>query len=74
MNRGWAWHRKREYDNSVADYSEAIRLNPNNAKAYSGRGIVFGDKGDLDKAIADFTESIRLDGMSPEGYYNRGNT
>ena len=48
------------------------RLNPNDAKAYSGRAIVYGDRGDLDKAVADFTESIRLYSTLPEVRYNRG--
>jgi tetratricopeptide (TPR) repeat protein len=32
-NRGEAWNRKGEYDKAIADYSEALRLNPSYAYA-----------------------------------------
>ena len=28
VNRGEAWQHKKEYDKAIADYTEAIRLNP----------------------------------------------
>jgi len=62
----------REYDRAIADYSEAIRLDPKNAGAYSGRGEAYCFKGEYDRAIADFTEALRLKPTDAEAYRARG--
>ena len=60
-NRGIAWCAKQEYDKAIADYTEAIRLDPKDATAYDDRGNAWYAKNEYDKAIADYTEAIRLD-------------
>ena len=40
-NRGYSWYAKNEYDKAIADYNEAIRLDPKFALAYVDRGIVW---------------------------------
>ena len=70
-----AWPTKKgEHDKAIADYTEAIRLDPKDAEAYCNRGLAYGNKGDYDKAIADYTEAIRLNPKYAEAYYNRGMT
>jgi Flp pilus assembly protein TadD len=44
----------------IADYDEAIRLDPKNPRAFNKRGFVYHDKGDDDRAVADFNEAIQL--------------
>ena len=61
-----------EFDKAIADYTDAIRLDPKCALAYCGQGIAYWFKGDYDKAIADFTEAIRLDPNYANAYRNRG--
>ena len=50
-----------EFDNAIADNTEAIRLNPQYVRAYCSRGTAYGLKGDFSSAVADCTEAIRLD-------------
>jgi tetratricopeptide (TPR) repeat protein len=61
-----------ESDKAIADYTEAIRLDPKLAMAYCNRGVAYGSKGEYDKAIADCTEAIRLDPKLDLAYELRG--
>ena len=60
-NRGNAYYDKKDYDHAIADYSEAIRLDPKFALAFFNRSCVFRDKGDSDRSIDDYIQAIRLD-------------
>jgi tetratricopeptide (TPR) repeat protein/predicted small secreted protein len=64
--------RKAVYDRAIADFTQAIRLDPDNAKAYKERGNAYYIKGDYDRAIADYTQAIRLDPDYALAYHNRG--
>ena len=37
-NRGNAWYQKGDYDRAIANYSNAIEINPSFAVAYGNRG------------------------------------
>ena len=53
------------WDLALKRFSEAVALDPNNAKAFFGRGAVHANRNDYDKAIADYSEAIRLDPQAP---------
>jgi tetratricopeptide (TPR) repeat protein len=56
--RGWSYAKKGDYDRAIADYTEAIRLDPVwSALPYYNRGSAYEKKGELDKALADFREA-----------------
>ena len=63
-----------DYDKAIAEFTEAIRLDPTCAEAYNHRGLAFIVKGDLDQGIADLTEAIRLNPKDALAYWNRGIT
>ena len=42
-----------DYANAIADFTEAIRLNPDNAEIYFNRAITYNTVGNPEKAIAD---------------------
>jgi tetratricopeptide (TPR) repeat protein len=60
------------FESAIADYDEALRLNPEYTSAYNNRGSAKHMLGDLDGAIADFNEVLRLDPEHVNAYYNRG--
>ena len=72
-SRGLAYYDKGDDDRAIAEYNEAIRLDPKFAYAYSSRGLAYDHKGDLDRASPDYNEAIRLDPKYAQAYFNRGN-
>jgi tetratricopeptide (TPR) repeat protein len=63
-----------DLDGAIADYDEAIRLNPHDCDAYSNRAVVRQSRGDLAGALADYDRAIKH--TPKEGlafvYINRG--
>ena len=57
--RGIAYRAKGSYDKAIADYTQVIRLDPNDAKGYSNCASAYTAKRDLDAAVADLTRAIR---------------
>lgn len=49
-------------DEALAQASQAVELNPNNAVSYNER------------AVSDFDKAVKLNPKDPEAYLNRGNT
>ena len=71
-NRGFAYKVTGDLDRSIADYTQAIQLNPKLAKAYSNRCWAYFSKGNTDQAIADCNQAIELNPKDPNGYFHRG--
>lgn len=71
-NRGVERKLKGDLDGALADYTEAIRLNPTDFFAFNNRANVRRDKGDLAGAVADYTEAVRLEPDYAAAYTNRG--
>jgi tetratricopeptide (TPR) repeat protein len=59
-NRALAYENKEKYDLAIADFTEAIRLNPNDADFFLYRGIDKQRIGDKAGADADIAEAKRL--------------
>ena len=71
-NRGVAKLKLGDYEDAIADYDQAIALNPDDADAYYNRGIAKRGLGDHDSAIADFDQGIELKPDDGEAYFLRG--
>jgi tetratricopeptide (TPR) repeat protein len=57
---------------AIADYSNAIRLDPTLAAAWSGRGWARGHQDDWAGVIADYSKAIELAPTLPAAWINRG--
>src|SRR5581483_4766987 len=69
--RGYGYSFKKDYARALNDFSEAIRLNPQDTTSFHARAWLYKERGELDKAIADYTEALRV---KPSGgtYFARG--
>jgi lipoprotein NlpI len=72
-NRGNARVAKNQHDAAIADYDEALKIEPKNAGALNNRGSARSDKGDTEGALADFNAAIKLSGRFASAYFNRAN-
>jgi tetratricopeptide (TPR) repeat protein len=84
-SRGRAWKAQGDDTRAIADYSEAIKLNPQIAAAFNSRGTLYAKRKDWMSAIADFTVAIALAPILPDNlgskdlilalaYRNRGDS
>ena len=61
-----------DIEGAIADYTEAIRLNPNYAKAHNKLGIIRArNLKDYPAAKADFDRAIEINPNYGDAYYNR---
>lgn len=72
--RGLAHHWNWESDKAIADFTEAIRLNPwfPDAHRWRGHKYVHAQTPDYDRALADFSAMIRLDSSNGKAFFLRG--
>ncbi len=59
-NRALAFENKDDDEHAIADYSEAIRLNPGDAEAHFYRGLARARKGDKAGSESDIAEARRI--------------
>jgi tetratricopeptide (TPR) repeat protein len=70
-NRGLEYHRKGDLDRAIADYNEAIRLDPEYTHPLNNRGAAFHSKKMYDRAIGDYNQAILLDPNYQDALNNR---
>lgn len=71
FNRGLSHQAEGNLDQAIADYTQAIQLEPKVVEYYSARGYAYLDQGDLDLAIADFNRAIETAPGYAAAYRNR---
>jgi tetratricopeptide (TPR) repeat protein len=69
--RGWSSVELKQYDEALADFSHAIRLDPADSSACNMRGVAWQRKDDNQRAIADFTLAVRLNPRNVVALTNR---
>ena len=61
-----------DIEKALEYFNKAISLDPNYAKAYHNRGIVWANEGNYDRAILDYNKVIELNPVDAKAYNNRG--
>jgi len=72
IKEGNAAHSAGGFDKAIVNFSEAIRLRPDDASAFNSRGNAYESRGDHDQAIADYTQAVRLNPNYALAFNNRG--
>jgi TonB family protein len=70
-NRGHAYHDIKDFGHALADFDEAIKIDPGNADAFNKRGNLYWSKFEDDRAFQDFSDAIRI-APRAEYFLNRG--
>jgi tetratricopeptide (TPR) repeat protein len=59
-NRGWTYHQIGNYEQAIADYTESLRLESENASTYLNRSLAYEMKENVALAIADLERALEL--------------
>ena len=71
--RGDAHAVRGDRQQAIVDYTEALRLKPDQAAVFNARGAALAAGEQLDRAVADFSQAIRIDPDQPDYYSGRAN-
>ena len=71
-DRGLAYKNQKQLDRALADFSDAIKLDPRYAHPYVNRALIYASTGDFARSVADSSEAIKLDPTNALPYLNRG--
>ncbi len=72
ISLGGAKADKGDYRGAIADYSQALKLSPNNPDAYFRLGSAYKELNDYPAALKNFEQVIRLSPKNAIAYVNRG--
>lgn len=70
--RGYVWTLLDEFDKSLNDYTEAIRLDPQSARARSYRAAELERRGEVERAMEDLNAAILAEPAIAEWHSQRG--
>jgi Tfp pilus assembly protein PilF len=74
VNRGLAYLKLGEHEKAVADFNEAIRLDPLQAEHYFKRGLAYKELRDLEKASSSFASAIQFNDKHAAAYHHMAST
>src|SRR5437764_11900225 len=73
QNRAFAFEKKGQLDEAIAEWTTAIAANPTEANGYYNRGTVWVQKKNYNSAIADYNRAIEIDPKWLRYFIMRGN-
>jgi tetratricopeptide (TPR) repeat protein len=72
INRGNAYRDSEQLDRAAADYGQAIKLAPTDARGWRNRGMIRLFQGDNKGGIADYDRALQYDATDAYSWNNRG--
>lgn len=72
ISKGISHFVQENFDAAIAEFSQAIAINPKATNAYYQRAKVYENKDNFDEAIADYSRAIKIDPEYSQAYYYRG--
>ncbi|MCW3093222.1 MAG: hypothetical protein JWP81_4291 [Ferruginibacter sp.] len=72
FNNGREFQNKKQYDQAIEAYTQAIAIDPNYTFAYNNRGLSYHAKKQYDLSIQDYNKAITIDPSLKMAYNNRG--
>ncbi|MDI9356569.1 MAG: tetratricopeptide repeat protein [Chitinophagaceae bacterium] len=72
FDEGVKKYKLKDYAGAVKDYTEAIRINPHYANAFTNRGYAKYKLKKYAEAMKDYTQAIRINPHDAKAYNNRG--
>jgi tetratricopeptide (TPR) repeat protein len=70
VDRGLALYRQGRFDEALVEYTKALELRPDYARAYYDIGVVKGEQGKRSEAIAAYKQALSLDATHYAVYLN----
>jgi tetratricopeptide (TPR) repeat protein len=70
--RAAAYALKYDYDRAIKDYNHAIKLRPDRAAFFDGRGFAHANRLNFELAIKDYDQAIKLEPKRATAFYRRG--
>lgn len=72
LEEGKTFYNRMRYEEALTAFDQAVRLDPNNADAYNGKGTALFDLMRYEEALIAFDQTIRLDPNFAIAHRNRG--
>ncbi|MDB9318448.1 tetratricopeptide repeat protein, partial [Nodularia spumigena] len=70
-NRGILYSEQKKWELALADYNQALQINPEAALPYNNRAILYSEQKKWELALADYTKAIQINPEYAQAYYNR---
>jgi tetratricopeptide (TPR) repeat protein len=71
-NLGNALYRQGKLEDSIIQYREALRINPEYSNAHNNLGLALASQGSITEAIGHFSEALRIKADYAKAHYNLG--
>lgn len=72
QNLGTACYKLRQYEDAVAAFNDALRVQPNNADALLGRGLAYAQQEKYALALKDYDRAAQLNPQNARIFHERG--